>query len=196
MAIKTVNDLFVWQLRDMYSAGKQAVRAYPKLAKATRSQELRSALEGQAEQTRNQIERLDRVFEVLEKKSSGKTCEAMKGLIGEARDAAEEIGKGPVLDLAIIAACQQLAHYDIASYGTAVAAARALHLSEIDGLLSETLGEQRAMDERLSALATAIYGQLLPGATTGSDDEVEESPLPRSAVKVARKKVASKSKKS
>ena len=107
MAIKTADDLFLNSLKDIYSAEKQAVRAYPRLAKAIESAELKEAMQTHLEETKAQVERLDRVFEILEKRSSGKTCEAMKGLLEEAAEVVEEIDEaGPVRDAALIAAAQ------------------------------------------------------------------------------------------
>ena len=196
MAIKTAQDLFISQLKDIYSAEKQAVRAYPKITKSVQSPELKQALQEHLEQTKGQIERLDRVFEILEKKSSGKTCEAMKGLITEAQEALEEIEKGPVLDAAIIAAGQRIEHYEIASYGTVATFAEAMGEQEIQSLLAATLQEEKDTDERLNGVAETVNSQSLQetGDEEDEDDE-EESSGGRSAKKSAAKKTAAKSKK-
>src|SRR4051812_4896048 len=102
MSVETAQDLFIDELKDIYSAEKQAVRTYPRLAKVVQSEELKEALQEHLEQTKQQIERLDKVFEILEVRSGGKTCEGMKGLLEEAATHAEEIDQGPVLDAALI----------------------------------------------------------------------------------------------
>ena len=190
--IKTANDLFLSQLRDIYSAEKQAIRAYPKVTKSTSSPELKQALQEHLEQTKGQLERLDRVFEILEKKSSGKTCEAMKGLITEAQEALEEIEKGPVLDAAIIAAGQRIEHYEIASYGTVATFAEAMGEQEIHDLLAETLQEEKETDERLTAVSQTVNSQSLQD---GEEEDAEGSAPSRSTKKSAAKKTAAKSKK-
>jgi ferritin-like metal-binding protein YciE len=110
MSVATAEELFVDELKDIYSAEKQAVKAYPRLTKAVQSEELKEAMQEHLEQTKGQIERLDRVFEILEERATGKTCEGMKGLIEEAQTQLEEIEKGPVLDAAILAALQRVEH--------------------------------------------------------------------------------------
>lgn len=196
-AIKTANDLFLSQLRDIYSAEKQAIRAYPKVTKATSSPELKQALQEHLEQTKGQLERLDRIFEILEKKSSGKTCEAMKGLIEEAQEALGEIEKGPVLDAAIIAAGQRIEHYEIASYGTVATFAAAMGEQEIHDLLAETLQEEKDNDERLTGISETVNSESLQeGEEEGEEEDEEEAPAPsRSSKKSAAKKTAAKSKK-
>ena len=197
MGIKTANDLFVSQLRDIYSAEKQAVRAYPKLAKAVRSEELKSALAEHLEQTEGQIERLHRAFDALGKKSSGRTCEAMKGLVKEAHEAIKEISRGPVLDAAIVAASQRIEHYEIASYGTVAAFAEATGATEIHALLGATLAEEKAADERLSDIAQGINAAFLPKAETEDDEETEAKPSRgRGGSKSAGKKAAGRAKRS
>jgi ferritin-like metal-binding protein YciE len=199
MAINTAHDLFLTQLKDIYSAEKQAVRAYPKIAKAASSDDLKQALQEHLEQTKGQVERLDRVFEILGKKSSGKTCEAMKGLIAEAQEALEEIEKGPVLDAAIIAAGQRIEHYEIASYGTVATFAEAMGEEEIHELLAETLQEEKETDQRLTEVAESVNQESLQEGEeeeeSEEDEEEEEQPRSRSAKKSAAKKSAAKTKK-
>lgn len=195
MAITDAQELFVQQLKDIYSAEKQAIRAYPKIAKTAQSEELKQALQEHLEQTKGQLERLDRVFEILGKKSSGKTCEAMKGLITEAQEAMEEIEKGPVLDAAIIAAGQRIEHYEIASYGTVATFAEAMGEQEIHDLLAETLQEEKETDERLTEVAQSVNAESLQTTEEeGEEEEEEEVPQPKkSAKKSAKKKTAAKS---
>ena len=126
MTIKTAHDLLVSQLRDIHSAEKQAIRIYPKIAKASRLAELSESLTEHLEQTKAQMDRLHRVSAILGKKTSGKACEAMEGLIEEFHHVLKHIAKGPLLDSAIIAVSQRVEHNEIASYGTAAALAEAL----------------------------------------------------------------------
>lgn len=169
MSINTAQDLFLEQLKDIYSAEKQAVRAYPRITKAAQSKELRDALATHLEQTKKQIERLDRVFEILEKRAGGKTCEGMKGLLEEAAESIEEIEQGPVLDAAIIAAAQRVEHYEIAAYGTVATFAEAMGEQEIQQLLGETLQEEKQTDELLTGVARSVNSEAL-----GQEDEDED----------------------
>lgn len=175
MSVGTAEELFVDELKDIYSAEKQAVKAYPRLTKAVESEELKQAMQEHLEQTKGQIERLDRIFEILEKRSSGKTCEGMKGLIEEAQTHAEEIEKGPVLDCAIIGALQRVEHYEIAAYGTVATLAEAMGQEEVKELLGETLEEEKETDERLTQVAQSVNSEALSEGEEeeGSEDEDE-----------------------
>ncbi len=201
MSISTAQELFLDELKDIYSAEKQAIRAYPRIAKAVSSDELKQALQTHLEQTKGQLERLDRVFEVLEKRSGGKTCEAMKGLLEEASESIEEIDKGPVLDAAIIAAAQRIEHYEIAAYGTVATLAGAMGQNEIHDLLAQTLQEEKDTDQLLTGVSESVNSEALAEDeedTEEEDDEEEddEEPAPKSASKKAAKSSAkSKSKK-
>ncbi len=173
MAITTANDLFLSELKDIYSAEKQAVRVYPRLAKSISSLQLKDALQVHLEETKKQIERLDRVFEILEKRSGGKTCEGMKGLIEEGMEMVEEVDKGPVLDAALIAAAQRMEHYEIAAYGTVAAFVKEIGEKEIVQLLTETLEEEKATDKKLTQVSRAVNKEsLAEGEEEG--DEAEE----------------------
>jgi ferritin-like metal-binding protein YciE len=173
MSVATAEELFVDELKDIYSAEKQAVRAYPRLTKAVQSEDLKQAMQEHLEQTKGQIERLDRIFEILDKRSSGKTCEGMKGLIEEAQTQLEEIEKGPVLDCAIIGALQRVEHYEIAAYGTVATLAEAMGQEEVKELLGETLEEEKETDERLTQVAQSVNTEALSesGEEEGSESE-------------------------
>ena len=195
MAITTANDLFLEQLKDTYSAEKQAIRAYPRLAKVVSTPDLKEALQTHLEETKGQVERLDRVFEILEKRSSGKTCEGMKGLIEEAMQHSEEIEDETVLDSALIAAAQKMEHYEIAAYGTLVAFARAIEEDEIVELLSETLDEEKATDQKLTGISETVNQQAISGSEEGddeSDDQDEEEEDEQPSKSKSTKKSASK----
>ncbi|HYD70405.1 ferritin-like domain-containing protein [Azospirillum sp.] len=153
MAAKTMQDLLIEELRDIYHAEKQILKALPKLAKKVNSEALRAAFEEHAEQTKGQIERLEQIFEELDTRTRGKPCEAMQGLIEEANEILE-MGMAPeVTDAALIAAAQKVEHYEIASYGTLHAYAQGCGLTKVAQLLEETLNEEKETDKKLNKLA-------------------------------------------
>jgi ferritin-like metal-binding protein YciE len=159
MAVKSVNDLLLDELRDIYHAEKQLVKALPKMAKKAKSDELRQAFEHHLEQTKGQVERLDQIFEQLNARSSGQRCEAMEGLIEEAKEMMEEITTPEVLDAAMIAAAQKVEHYEIASYGSVQALAEALGHKDAARLLEETLEEEKETDQKLNQIALSGVNQ-------------------------------------
>lgn len=171
MSVGTAEELFVDELKDIYSAEKQAVKAFPRLTKAVQSEELKQAMQEHLEQTKGQIERLDRIFEILDKRSTGKTCAGMKGLVEEAQSQVEEIEKGPVLDCAMIGALQRIEHYEIAAYGTAATLAEAMGQDEVKELLGETLEEEKETDERLTQVAQSVNSEAIG---EGSEEEGSE----------------------
>jgi ferritin-like metal-binding protein YciE len=150
---KTMRDLMIEELRDIYNAEQQAVRAYPRLMKAISSDKLKQAMEGHLEETKEQVERLQKAFEHLEMNARGKACHAMEGLVDEAREIVEMDLAPEVKDAALIAAAQKIEHYEIASYGTVVAYADALGLKEVGDLLRQTLEEEKQTDQKLNKLA-------------------------------------------
>ncbi|WP_372396960.1 ferritin-like domain-containing protein [Azospirillum sp. HJ39] len=153
MAAKTMQDLLIEDLRDIYHAEKQIAKALPKMAKAAKSDQLRQAFEAHLEQTNGQIERLQQIFEELDTRARGKHCDAMEGLISEAQEILE-MGLAPeVQDAALIAAAQKVEHYEIASYGTLHAYATACGLDRVAQLLDETLQEEKDTDMLLNKLA-------------------------------------------
>jgi len=174
MSVATAEDLFVAELKDIYSAEKQAVRAFPRIAKAVESEEVREALQEHLEQTKQQVERLDRVFEILEKRASGKTCEGMKGLLEEAFSHVEEIEDGPVRDAALIGALQKVEHYEISAYGTVATLAEAMQQQEIHQLLVETLEEEKQTDEKLTQVAGPVNSAALGQGEGEEEDEDED----------------------
>jgi ferritin-like metal-binding protein YciE len=177
MSVETPEELLIDELKDIYSAEKQAVRAYPALAKKVQSDELKEALQEHLEETKQQVERLERVFEILETRAGGKTCEGMKGLLDEASQHVEEIEQGPLLDAALIGALQRVEHYEIAAYGTVATLAEAMGQEEIQELLGETLDEEKATDEKLTEVAQAVNSEALTeqgNAESGDEDEDAE----------------------
>lgn len=153
MTTKTLKDLFIHSLSDVYSAEKQLTRALPRLARAASNPELRSAFEQHLEETQGQIERIDRLVDAADLRLKRVKCVAMEGLVEEGREQIDEIEKGPVLDAALIGAAQKVEHYEIATYGTLCALAKQLGLQDAAKLLHETLNEEKATDEKLSELA-------------------------------------------
>lgn len=153
MTQKTLQDLFIHELSDIYSAEKQLTRALPKMARAASAAKLAEAFTSHLEETRGQVERIDRIVDASGLRLKRIKCAAMEGLVEEGRDVIEEVEKGPVLDAALIAAAQKVEHYEIASYGTLCTFAKQLGQAEALTLLKETLAEEKAADEKLSTLA-------------------------------------------
>ena len=164
MSAENLNELFVEEVRDIYDAEKQLVKALPKMARATESQELRAAFEEHLEITKAHVSRLEEVFKLLGMAARGKTCEGMKGLIEEGAEAMEEM-EGTVLDAALIASAQKVEHYEIATYGTLATFADVLGMQDAKDLLGQTLEEEKEADEKL----TQIAGQINPEAEQGED---------------------------
>lgn len=155
MSAKTLQDLFIHGLSDIYSAEKQLTKALPKMARAAENPELAAAFQTHLEETQGQIERIDRVVEVSNLKLKRMKCVAMEGLVEEGNEIVEEIEKGPVRDAGLIAAAQKVEHYEIASYGTLCALAKHLSLTEAGKLLHDTLLEEKSTDEKLTKFAQA-----------------------------------------
>src|ERR687891_1992028 len=147
MTIKTTRELLLDELRDIYHAEKQLVKALPKMAKATKSDKLRQAFEHHLEETKGHVERLEQVFDQLDTRTRGKPCQAMEGLIEEAKEMMEEIKTPEVLDAALITGAQKVEHYEIASYGSVHAIAEALGQNDVKKLLEQTLDEEKAADQ-------------------------------------------------
>ncbi|CAM3098017.1 hypothetical protein BZK31_13470 [Pseudomonas floridensis] len=151
---KTIEDLFIHELSDIYSAEKQITKALPRLARAATNPKLVEAFNSHLEETQGQIERIDQLVEQSELKLKRRMkCVAMEGLVEESKELIDEIEKGPVLDAGLIAACQKVEHYEIAGYGTLIAMAKHLDMQDAADLLAETLAEEKAADEKLTAIA-------------------------------------------
>ncbi|MDB6048274.1 MAG: yciF [Pseudomonas sp.] len=153
MARTTIEDLFIHELSDVYSAEKQITRALPRLARASTNPKLKAAFESHLEETRGQIERIDELVEGAGLKLKRMKCMAMEGLVEESKELLDEIEKGEVLDAGLIGACQKVEHYEIAAYGTLIAMATKLGMPDAVSLLSDTLAEEKAADEKLTAIA-------------------------------------------
>jgi len=151
-----LKELYVDELRDIYSAETQLVKALPKMAKAAASDELRSGFEEHLEQTKGHVSRLEQIFQALAEKPTGKKCMGMEGLIKEGGEAAGEDYVDDAKDSALIGAAQRVEHYEIAAYGTVRAIAKKLGEDEAFDLLSQTLQEEKDTDVKLSDLADQI----------------------------------------
>ena len=151
-----LEELLQDELKDLYSAENQIIKALPKMAKAASSPELKRAFERHLEETRRQVERLDAIGEELELKLTGKKCKGMEGLIAEGREMMEEDLEADALDAGLIGAAQKVEHYEIAAYGTARTHAEMLGYRRIAKLLQQTLNEEGATDKKLTQLAESI----------------------------------------
>ena len=156
MNLDTLKELYVNELRDLYNAEGQLVKALPKMAKAASSDELKEAFEKHLEQTKGHIERLEEVFGEIGEKTKGKTCQAMKGLIEEGSEVLKADGEDSVLDAAIIVAAQKVEHYEIAGYGNVRTFAQLLGQDKSAELLQQTLDEESETNELLNKLAEDI----------------------------------------
>ena len=170
--LNTLRVLFEDELRDVYDAEKQILKALPKIVKATTDEDLRVALSGHFEETKGQVERLVQAFESLDLKPKGKHCAGMAGILEEGSDTLQEDAEDSVMDAMLIAGAQRVEHYEITAYGTCIAWAEALGLTEVSEILGESLAEEKAADEKLSALAESGIND---AATAGeSEDEMED----------------------
>jgi ferritin-like metal-binding protein YciE len=156
MSVATMEELFVDELKDLYSAEKQITKALPKLAKGATSEELKQAFLSHLEETKGQITRLEQAFGILGKKPNGKTCVGMKGVLEEGSEMLEDTEKGEVRDAGLISAAQRVEHYEMAGYGSARDFAKLLGQSEIAALLDETLNEEKLADKTLTGISKSV----------------------------------------
>lgn len=189
MSLETLHDLLVHELKDLYSAERQLVQALPRLAKATSSDELRTAFENHLSQTEEQVTRLEQIMKSFGESPKGQKCGGMEGLIEEGRNFLKEEADADVMDAGIIAAAQKVEHYEIASYGAVCEYARVLGHTEALQLLEQTLDEEKTADELLTRLAEGGINALARANGSGDEDEdaetkgVEKSGTRRSAPK-------------
>ena len=159
-SMETLHDLFVDELKDIYSAERQLVKALPKMARAASSPELKRALEEHLTVTEEQVGRLEKIFEQIDDSPRGKKCVGMEGLIEEGNEVLEKTGDNDVIDAGIIGAAQKVEHYEISAYGTARAHAEAMGHDQIARLLEQSLNEEEEADRMLSELAEGGINQL------------------------------------
>jgi ferritin-like metal-binding protein YciE len=155
MAAKDVSALFLDTLKDIYYAEKQIYKSLPKMAEAAASDELRTAFEKHHDETEGQIERLEKIFEMLDKPVRGKKCNAIEGILNEGKEIMEEYADTPALDAGLLAAAQAVEHYEISRYGTLKAWAAKLGMPNAVELLDQTLNEEKKTDDALSKIAVS-----------------------------------------
>jgi ferritin-like metal-binding protein YciE len=159
---KTLDDLFLDTLKDIYFAEKQILKALPKMARAAQSEEGKAGFLQHRDETQGQVERLEQVFEIIGKPARGKTCEAIQGILAEGEEIMEEFKGSPALDAGLISSAQAVEHYEMARYGTLIAWAKQLGLKDAVPLLQATLDEEKATDKKLTQLgetAANVKGQ-------------------------------------
>jgi ferritin-like metal-binding protein YciE len=152
---KDLNDLFLDTLKDIYFAEKQILKALPKMAKAASSDKLRAAFEKHHDETEGQVERLEQIFELIDKPARGKTCDAILGILDEGKEIMEEYKGSEALDAGLLAAAQAVEHYEISRYGTLKQWAQQLGMKDAVRLLDETLQQEKKTDQALTSLADA-----------------------------------------
>jgi ferritin-like metal-binding protein YciE len=180
MPENSLQKLYVEQLKDLYSAENQLVKALPKMAKAAKSEALREGFEQHLDQTRGHVQRLEQIFEAMEESPKGRKCAGMQGLVEEGEEVMDENSDSNALDAGLIAAAQRVEHYEIAGYGSVCAFAEMLGESDAVDLLQQTLNEEKETDEKLTEIAKQANAEAMNGASGSAEDleEVEEPPSP------------------
>jgi ferritin-like metal-binding protein YciE len=186
MALATMHDLMIAELKDIYSAETQLVKALPKMAKGANTPSLRKAFEDHLEQTHEHVSRLEQIFGLLGASPRGTKCKGMEGLLEEGADMLAEDGDDTVRDAGIIAAAQRVEHYEIAAYGSTLAFATLMGHTEIAGLLEQTLTEEKAADQLLSSIAEDEVNIAAPGMDDVDEDEDDNATVAPKAKPAAR----------
>jgi len=171
MSLDSLEKLFLEELKDVYNAEKQILRALPRMAKAAESPELQQAFTKHLKETEGQVQRLERIFRELGQSIRGKTCKGMQGLLEEGKEVMEEEGEGAVIDAALIASAQKVEHYEIAAYGCLRTYAQLLGFSQAEQLLQQTLDEEEATDEKLTELGETGINKAAAAAGVGVEEE-------------------------
>ncbi|QEL17609.1 YciE/YciF ferroxidase family protein [Limnoglobus roseus] len=195
MSLDSLQDLYVDELKDLYSAEAQLLKALPRMAKAASAPELQAAFTEHLEVTRGQVERLDTIFAALGVSPKGKKCKAMEGLVEEGKEVIDEDGEPAVKDAALIGAAQRVEHYEMAGYGTVRTFARLLGYTEAEKLLQQTLDEEGEADKALTQLAETVINYTAENVEdTHDEDEVKSksTPKPKSRAKAPVKKAVAK----
>jgi ferritin-like metal-binding protein YciE len=161
---KTLRDLFLDTLKDIYYAERKILKALPKMARAAASEDLKAAFQKHKDETEVHVERLQQVFELLGKRAQGKTCPAIDGIIEEGEEIMDEFKGMPALDAGLISAAQAVEHYEITRYGTLKRWAEVLGMKDAVKLLDQTLGEESMTDEALTGLADASANEMAKAA--------------------------------
>jgi ferritin-like metal-binding protein YciE len=186
MEHQALKELYVDELKDIYNAENQLVKALPKMAKAANSGELRTGFEEHLEQTRGHVQRLEQIFKELGEKPSGKKCKGMEGLVAEGQEMMGEDFEDDVMDAALISAAQRVEHYEIAAYGTVRTYAELLGEDTAVQLLEQTLEEEKETDQKLTDMASEINVKALGEGSEEGSEEDEEEETPRKKAKSAR----------
>jgi len=174
MTKNSLNELYVDELKDLFSAENQLVKALPKMAKAASSEELRQGFEDHLEQTKGHVARLEQIFESIGESAKGKKCLGMEGLVKEGAEIMDEDFDSDVMDAALTSAAQRVEHYEIAAYGTVRDYAELLNQREQASLLQETLDEEKETDRRLTELSKKINAQATEKGEEAGEEEAEE----------------------
>lgn len=186
MEHQALKELYIDELKDIYNAENQLVKALPKMAKAANSEKLRTGFEEHLEQTRGHVQRLEQIFKELGEKPSGKKCKGMEGLVAEGQEMMGEDFEDDVMDAALISAAQRVEHYEIAAYGTVRTYAELLGEDTAVQLLEQTLEEEKETDQKLTDMASEINVRAMgEGSGAGSEEGEEEAPA-RKKAKTAR----------
>jgi ferritin-like metal-binding protein YciE len=187
----TLHEMLVDEIKDLYHAEKQLTKALPKMAKAASHEDLREAFETHLEETREHVTRLEDVFNGLGESVKAKPCKGMAGIIEEGSDIMQEDAEDAVMDAALIAAAQRVEHYEIGAYGTCAEWARLLGLSDVAALLEQTLEEEKAADQKLTALAEGEINEA--AVAQGRSEEGEEEEEGQGALSASRGRSANQS---
>jgi ferritin-like metal-binding protein YciE len=171
MSLDSLEKLFIEELKDVYNAEKQILRALPRMAKSAVSPDLRQAFTNHLRETEGQVKRLERIFQELGHAPRGKKCKGMEGLLEEGKEILEEDGEPAVIDAALISAAQRVEHYEIAAYGCLRSYAQLLGYSAAEQLLQQTLAEEEAADQKLSQLGESGINQAAAMAGAGMEEE-------------------------
>jgi ferritin-like metal-binding protein YciE len=186
MEHQALKELYIDELKDIYSAENQLVKALPKMAKAANSEELRTGFEEHLEQTRGHVQRLEQIFKELGEKPSGKKCKGMEGLVAEGQEMMGEDFEDDVMDAALISAAQRVEHYEIAAYGTVRTYAELLGEDAAVQLLEQTLDEEKETDQKLTDMAGEINVRAMGEGSEADSEEGEEEAPARKKAKTAR----------
>lgn len=184
MEHEALKELYIDELKDIYNAENQLVKALPKMAKAATSEELRNGFEEHLEQTKGHVQRLEQIFKALDEKPTGKKCKGMEGLVAEGQEMMGEDFEDDVMDAALISAAQRVEHYEIAAYGTVRTYAELLGEENAVQLLEQTLEEEKETDQKLTDLASEINVQAMgEDSEEDSSEESDEAPAATRAKK-------------
>jgi ferritin-like metal-binding protein YciE len=182
MEHQALKELYIDELKDIYNAENQLVKALPKMAKAANSEELRTGFEEHLDQTRGHVQRLEQIFKELGEKPSGKKCKGMEGLVAEGQEMMGEDFEDDVMDAALISVAQRVEHYEIAAYGTVRTYAELLGEDTAVQLLEQTLEEEKETDQKLTDMASEINVRAMgEGSEQRSSEDEEEAPVRKKA---------------